>query len=132
MQVKGLYEQSSGCVKRMVDTTTAMPQQTGRRAGLEARIKALEGEKIRLQRDIGGIKEMLTTAALEKKARVLEGEVAHLKSVKGRLVNQLPNNPRPNSNPSTPKTSQARRVQKQADNQQQPVRYGTWSKLPLS
>lgn len=113
-----------------MQTTT---QQTSRRVELEAKIKALEEAKAQLQRDIAGIKEMLTTAALERKARVLEGEVAHLRSVKGKLKDQLPNNPRPNPNRSTTKAGQARPGQKQSSGQQRPpVRYGTWSKLPLS
>lgn len=108
------------------------PQPTSRRAGLEAKIKALEEEKAYLQREVARIKEMLTTAALEKKARVLEGEVAQLKSVKTKLEEQLSSNPQPAAEGPAANTTQARPVQKQPSGQNPPVRYGTWSKLPLS
>lgn len=113
----------------IMETTS---QQTSMRAMLEAKIKVLEAEKNHLQQDIARVKEMLTTVALENKAHALEGEVAQLRSVKVKLKEQLPNSPRPTTNRPKENTRQARPEKKQQISQQSPVRYGTWSKLPLS
>ncbi len=100
-------------------------QESNRKRELDMKIKMLEQEKINLQKDIARIKDMLTTAALEKKANMLEKEVATLKSVKVKLEQQIPNNPP--LKPQSQKPTQNRMVEKESL-----VRYGSWSKLPLT
>lgn len=108
------------------------PQPIGRRAELEARIKRLEGEKVQLQREIAKIKEMLTTSVLEKRAKTLEGEVAQLKSVKVKLQAQMAQRPNPVAEkPAQTSAAQTKPAQDPPSGQRSPVRYGTWSKLPL-
>lgn len=107
-------------------------QQADRRTELEVKIKTLEEERTRLQSEIAKMKEMLATAVLEKKAKELEGEVAQLRTVKTKLEEQMSNKPANDSNKPTVNTGQPASTQKQQSSQNPPIRYGTWSKLPLT
>jgi chromosome segregation ATPase len=109
--------------------TTSQP--ISRRAELEGRIKKFEEEKVQLQREIARIKEMLTTSVLEKRAKTLEGEVAQLKSVKVRLEAQMAQRPKPVVERPAQTSAATKPAQDPPSGQRSPVRYGTWSKLPL-
>ena len=98
---------------------------------LEAKIKNLELTKSHLQHDIAKIQETLATVGLEKKAKNLEGEINNLRTVKTRLEKKVKSSDlqQEKTNSSVSNNSD---VQKNAQRQQSPVRYGTWSKLPVS
>ncbi len=107
------------------------PQPVSRRVELDARIKKLEEEKANLQQEVARIKELLATAALEKKAKVLEDEVAQLKTVKGKLEEQMMQQMKPAAEKPAQAAEAPKAVQNVSSSQGSPVRYGTWSKLPL-
>lgn len=97
---------------------------------LKARIRTLEETKSHLQHDIAKIQETLANTILEKKAQGLEGEIENLRIVKMRLQKKTKNN---NSIHGEDSSKKAKEVVKQKKlSQQSPVRYGTWSKLPVS
>jgi len=97
---------------------------------LKARIRTLEETKSHLQHDIAKIQETLANTILEKKAQGLEGEIENLRIVKMRLQKKTKNN---NSIHGKASSKKAKEVVKQKKlSQQSPVRYGTWSKLPVS
>jgi chromosome segregation ATPase len=105
--------------------------QINRKDDLEAKIRNLELTKSHLQHDIAKIQESIATAGLEKKAKNLEGEINSLRTVKIRLEKKMKT-----SNLQQGKTnssiSKDANVQKKSQKQQSPVRYGTWSRLPIS
>lgn len=109
------------------------PQPVNRRVELESRIKKLEEEKASLQQEVARIKDLIATATLEKKAKVLEDEVAQLKTVKGKLEEQMMQQVKPAAEKPVQAADAAKPVQSQSvsSGQSSPVRYGTWSKLPL-
>lgn len=109
------------------------PQPVSRRVELESRIKKLEEEKVNLQQEVVRIKDLIATATLEKKAKVLEDEVAQLKTVKGKLQEQMMQQMKPAAEKPVQAVEAAKPVQSQSvsNGQGSPVRYGTWSKLPL-
>ena len=97
---------------------------------LKARIRTLEETKSHLQHDIAKIQETLANTILEKKAQGLEGEIENLRIVKMRLQKKTKNN---NSIHGKASSKNAKEDIKQKKlRQQSPVRYGTWSKLPVS
>ena len=96
---------------------------------LKAKIRDLEETKSHLQHDIAKIQETLANTILEKKAQGLEGEIENLKIVKTRLQKKIKNN---NSIHGKASSKNAKEDIKQKKlRQQSPVRYGTWSKLPV-
>jgi peptidoglycan hydrolase CwlO-like protein len=107
------------------------PQPVSRRVELETRIKDLEEEKMYLQQEVSRMKEQLATVALEKKAKVLENEVTQLKTVKGRLQEQMAQQSKPVVTKPVQSAETAKPTQNASSSQNSPVRYGTWSKLPL-
>jgi predicted nuclease with TOPRIM domain len=109
----------------------SIPPQTNRKTELANKIKILEEEKVHLQREIVRLKEMLTTSQLEKKAKQLESEVSQLRTLKGRLQNKMPNKSETDSATVTVPNLKQPAV-RQTDNQNSPVKYGTWSKLQVS
>lgn len=110
------------------------PQPVNRRVELESRVKKLEEEKASLQQEVARIKDLIATATLEKKAKVLEDEVAQLKTVKSKLEEQMVQQQvKPAAEKPVQAVEAAKPVQSQnvSSGQSSPVRYGTWSKLPL-
>lgn len=93
--------------------------QNNRKAELEAKILNLEETKSKLQQDIAKIQESLTNAVLEKKAKSLEGEINNLRNVKDKLTNNTSNQ------------KEIINTTKQVTSSNSPIRYGTWSKLPV-
>tara|TARA_B100001971_G_C18017078_1_gene445391 strand:- start:126 stop:452 length:327 start_codon:yes stop_codon:yes gene_type:complete len=102
--------------------------QINRKDALEAKIRNLEETKSHLQHDIARIQETLATAGLKKKAQNLESEIDSLRIVKLKLQKKIKSNDlqQRKVNSSTSKESE------KSQRQQSPVRYGTWSKLPVS
>ena len=105
--------------------------QINRKDALESKIRNLELTKSHLQHDIAKIQETLATAGLEKKAKNLEGEINSLRTVKSNLEKKVKS-----KNFQQRKTISSisidKDVPKKTQRQQSPVRYGTWSKLPVS
>tara|TARA_B100001971_G_C18052714_1_gene463708 strand:+ start:430 stop:765 length:336 start_codon:yes stop_codon:yes gene_type:complete len=98
---------------------------------LKAKIRDLEETKSHLQHDIAKIQETLANTILEKKAQGLEGEIDNLEKVKMRLQKKIKNNNLPRGKTSL-NTTKETNAQKKPQSQHSPVRYGTWSKLPVS
>lgn len=93
--------------------------QSNRKAELEEKIRVLEDTKAKLQQDIAKIQETLTTAVLEKKAKGLEGEINNLRNIKMKLTEK-------------PVAKEEDIItKKQVTSPNSPIRYGTWSKLPV-
>ena len=105
--------------------------QINRKDDLEAKIRNLELTKSHLQHDIAKIQETLATAGLEKKAKNLEGEINNLRTVKTRLEKKVKSS-HSQQEKTKLSTSKDVDVQKKDKRQQSPIRYGTWSKLPVS
>lgn len=109
----------------------SVPPPMNRKTELANRIKLLEEEKVNLQREIVRLKEMLTTSELEKKAKQLESEVSQLRTLKGRLQDKIPQKDETVNKTVTVQNLNSPSITR-TNNQNSPIKYGTWSKIQVS